>query len=65
MPNQAPTTFSADELADAFKMGAGELLASILRNLPRITEITDGSTWVSATVIDELATSLEKGKNDA
>lgn len=51
-------TFTGEELADALLKGAAQVFAESLRALPRVTE-SDGSKWVSADVIDDMARKLE------
>lgn len=51
-------TFTGEELADALRKSSGQVIALVLRSLPRVTE-EDGSKWVSADVIDDMARKLE------
>lgn len=51
-------TFTGEELADTLRKSSGQVFAEVLRALPRITE-SDGSKWVSADVIDDMAWKLE------
>jgi hypothetical protein len=50
--------FTAEELAEAMMKSTGVAIAAALRALPRVTH-DDGSLWVDAEKLDDMATRLE------